>query len=134
MNETPSLPAIARVAFGIHAIVATVIGVLLLVIPETFGSWFGYTACPDVVPPLRAFGAIMLGLGAVTSIYGVTARSWVRIDLIVRAEITTTALMTIAFVVSAILGSGPLLGNIVFAVVSAILLALFVAMWVARPK
>jgi hypothetical protein len=134
MDQIPSPPSIARVTFAIHAIVATVIGVLLLVIPETFGSWFGYTSCPDVVPPLRAFGAVLLGLGAVTSIYGVTARAWERVDLIVRAEITTTALMTIVFIVSAILGSGPMLGNIVFAVVSAILLALFVATWVARPK
>jgi hypothetical protein len=134
MNQTQSPPSIARVTFGIHAVVATVIGALLLVIPEAFGGWFGYASCPDVVPPLRAFGAVLLGLGAVTSIYGVTARSWVRIDLIVRAEITTTALMTIVFVVSAILGSGPLLGNVLFAIVSAILLVLFVVTWMARPE
>jgi len=134
MNKTPSLPSIARVTFGIDAIVATVIGALLLVIPDAFGGWFGYASCPDVVPPLRAFGAMFLGLGSVTSIYGVTARAWERVDIIVRAEITTTALMTIVFIVSAILGSGPPLGNVIFAVVSVILLALFVATWAARPR
>jgi uncharacterized membrane protein len=77
---------------------------------------------------------LLLGFGAVTSLYGIRARSWERVDYIVRGEITYLALQTIVMVVSAVIGSGPLMGNVVFAVVSVILLALFVATWSARPK
>ena len=134
MNQPQSLPSIARLTFAIHMVVAVVIGLALMFIPSTFGGWFGYPPCPAVEPPLRAFGALLLGFGAVTSLYGIRARSWERVDYIVRGEITFLALQTIIFVVSAVIGSGPLMGNVVFAVVSVILLALFVATWSARPK
>jgi hypothetical protein len=134
MDKPQSLPSIARVTFVIHAIVAVIIGLAMLFIPATWGSWVGYPGCPGVEPPLRAFGAMILGFGAVTSVYGFLAKSWERVDYIVRGEITWLAMGTIVFVVSAIIGSGPLFGNAVFAVVSVILLALFVATWIARPK
>ena len=134
MFKSQSLPAIARLTFAIHIVVAVVIGLALIFIPSTFGGWFGYPPCPAVEPPLRAFGALLLGFGAVTSLYGLRAKSWERVDYIVRGEITYLALQTIIFAVSAVIRSGPLAGNVIFAVVSVILLALFVATWSARPK
>ena len=129
-----ALPWIARVTFIVHLIVAVVVGVLLLVIPSIFGSWFGYPDVPELQPPIRAFGAVLLGLGGLTSLYGVLTRSWERVDYIVRGEIAYLALQLIAFIVSAAIGSGPLLANAIFAVVSAVLLVLFVITFVARPR
>lgn len=137
MSETrsaPAFPGIARVTFIIHFIVALVIGVLLLFIPATFGGWFGYPETPDLIPVIRAFGAILLGLGAGTSLCGIFAGRWEPVEYVVRGEIAYLALQTIVFVVSAIIGSGPLVGNIVFAVISIILLVLFIISWVSRPK
>lgn len=137
MSETrgvPAFPGIARVTFVIHFIVALVIGVLLLFIPTTFGSWFGYPESPGVEAVIRAFGAILLGLGAGTSLCGIFASHWEPVEYVVRGEIAYLVLQTIVFVVSAIIGSGPLTGNIVFAIISVILLVLFIISWVSRPK
>ena len=134
MDQPQSLPTIARVTFIVHLVAAVVLGLLLLLIPATFGGWFGYPSCPGVEPQLRGFGAMMIGFGGLTSLYGFLAKSWERVDYIVRGEITYLALNTIVFVVSAIIASGPVVGNVIFAVVSAVLLALFVATWLARPK
>ncbi|MCS7260561.1 MAG: hypothetical protein NZ765_07245 [Anaerolineae bacterium] len=137
MSETrgaPAFPGIARVTFIIHFIVALVIGVLLLFIPATFGGWFGYPEIPDLIPVIRALGAILLGLGAGTSLCGIFASRWESVEYVVRGEIAYLALQTIVFVVSAIIGSGPLIGNIVFAVISVILLVLFIISWVSRPR
>jgi|GEM_PF-2117551 len=137
MSETrsaPAFPGIARVTFIIHFIVALVIGVLLLFIPITFGSWFGYPESPGVEAVIRAFGAILLGLGAGTSLCGIFASRWEPVEYVVRGEIAYLVLQTIVFVVSAIIGSGPVLGNVVFAIISVILLVLFIISWVSRPK
>ena len=135
MEEQPqSFPVIGRVTFTVHLIIAVLIGLALLIIPSTFGGWFGYPAVPDVEPPLRAFGAIILGFGGLTSLYGIRTKSWERVDYIVRGEITYLALQIIVFVVSTIIGSGSVVGNWIFTVVSAVLLGLFIATWVTRPK
>ncbi len=133
-QSASAFPGIARVTFIIHFIVALVIGALLLFIPVTFGSWFGYPESPGVESVLRAFGALLLGLGAGTSLCGIFAGSWQPVEYVVRGEIAYLALQTIVFVVSAAIGSGPLIGNIVFAVISVILLVLFIISWVSRPK
>ncbi len=137
MSETrgvPAFPGIARVTFIIHFIVALVIGVLLLFIPVTFGGWLGYPESPGLEAVVRAFGAIVLGLGAGTSLCGIFAGRWEPVEYVVRGEIAYLAIQTIVFVVSAIIGSGPLVGNIVFAVISVILLVLFIISWVSRPR
>ena len=134
MEAPQRLPTIARVTFIIHVILAAVIGLLLLIIPSTFGDWFGYPSVPELEPPLRAFGAILLGLGGLTSLYGFLATSWERIAYIVHGEIAYLAIQTIVFLVSAIAGAGPALGNWIFTVISAVLLGLFVATFVTRPR
>ena len=135
MDQPKALPTIARTTFIVHFIVAILTGVPLLIIPATFGAWFGYPAAsPELELPLRGFGAALLGLGAVTSLYGILTKSWERVDYIVRGEITYLALQFIAFVVSTAMGIGPLLGNVLFIVVSAVLLVLFAATFAARPR
>ena len=87
-------------------------GIGLLLLPTTTGAWFGYPEESDLLPVLRSFGAMLLGLGALTSFYGTRAKSWQQVDYIIRAEITYLALQAIVYVVSLLLGQGPALANV----------------------
>ena len=129
------LPSIARITFIVHLIVAIVFGVGLLVIPDTFNRWGGFSAAPaDYISVLRCFGACILGLGGVTSMYGAMAKSWAKVDYIVRAEISYLAIQTVVWLIAGIMGDAPALGIWLNAAVSIVLLALFVWTWFARPK
>ena len=128
-----SMPGIARLTFGIHMIVAAVIGILLLLIPVTFGGWFGYAQVPELAPPFRAFGGALLGLEALTSFYGYRSTNWEKVDYIVRGEIVHLALSTLVFLISALAGVRPAVGNWIFAIVSLVLLVLFALTWSRRP-
>ena len=132
MNQ--SLPSIARVTFLIHLIVAVLLGLGYLVIPSTVGSWFDLSIEQELEPLVRSFGAMILGFGGLTSLYGFMAKSWEKVAYIVHGEIAYLAIQTIVLVVSAIAGIGPALGNWVFAAISIVLLALFIATFVSRPK
>jgi hypothetical protein len=132
-----SVPFIGRVTFVIHFLVALVVGLGLLLIPDTLGLRFGFTSGPiplEMDPVLRAFGAMILGFGGLTSLYGILSKSWERVDYIVRGEITYCALATAVFLISAILGRGPAVANWTFTVVSLMLFALFGWTWASRPK
>jgi hypothetical protein len=56
------------------------------------------------------------------------------VDYIVRGETAFLALLTLVFLLPALTGVGPALENWVFAVVSAVMLALFAAAFATRPK
>jgi hypothetical protein len=132
MDQT--LPSIGRTTFTIHVIAAVCVGLPLLVAPLAFGAFFGYPGEPGLVPVLRAFGALMLAFGGLTSFYGIRAPTWAHVDYIVRGEMAYLAVQTLVFVLSAFAGSGPAMGNWLFAAVSAVLFALFAATYAARPK
>jgi|BarGraIncu01121A_1022015.scaffolds.fasta_scaffold150138_2 hypothetical protein len=134
MVPSQALSPIGRVTFTVHLVVAVIVGLTLLLVPFTFGKLFGYPTVPGIEPPLRAFGAMILGFGGVTSLYGILSKKWWRVDYIVRGEIVFLALQALVFIVSTILGSGPLLGNLVLAVVSLVLLALFLVTFITQPK
>jgi hypothetical protein len=127
------MPTIYRLTFAVHLIVAVVIGALLLIIPMTFGTWFGYPKVVALTPVVRSFGALLLGFGGLTSFYARRATAWSSVDYIVRGEFLYLVLQTLVFLISALTGTGPALGNWVFTVVSAVLAALFAATWVNRP-
>jgi hypothetical protein len=128
------LPSIVRATFGIHVIVALVVGLGLLLVPAAYGALFGYPDPADLTPIVRSFGAMILGFGGLTSFYGLRSKSWERVDYVVRGEITYLVLQTLIFLLAALSGTGPALGNWLFTVVSVVLLALFVAAFAARPK
>ena len=128
------LPAIGRTTFVAHTVVAVAVGLPLLAAPLAFGALFGYSAGPGVAPILRAFGAMMLGFGGLSSFYGMRAPTWAHVDYLVRGEMAYLALQTLVFVVSAFAGVGPALGNWLFAAVSASLFVLFAATFAARPR
>jgi len=122
------------VTFLVHLIVAVIFGLGLLIIPFTLGGWLGYPEAPDLAPIVRAFGAMILGFGGLTSLYGLMAKSWGRVAYIVHGEITYLAIQTLVFAVSAIAGNGPAMGNWINAVVSAVLVVLFALTFISRPK
>ena len=130
MIGTGSISSVARIAFAVHLIVAVLIGIALLVFPVTFGGWFGYPVAPELAPALRAFGAMLLGFGGLSSGFGLTAQRWEQVDYIVRCEIAYLSFQTVVFVVSAIMRSGPVGSNWAFAGISLVLLGLFVAAFV----
>jgi hypothetical protein len=128
------LPAIGRTTFIIHAIVAVAVGLPLLAAPIWFGGLFGWASQPELQPVLRAFGALMLLLGGLTSFYGIRAPNWAHVDFIVRGERAYLAVQTVVFALAAVAGIGPALGNWLFAAVSAVLFVLFAATFAARPR
>lgn len=129
------LSRVARVTFVVHVIAAVLVGLPLLLAPLAFGGLFGYPVDALALQPvLRAFGAILLAFGGLTSFYGARAQTWQQVDYIVRGEVAYLGLQTLVFLLSALTGVGPALGNWLFALVSAGLLVLFVLTFVSRQK
>ena len=135
MEQPRTLPTIARVTFIVHLVVAVLDGLPLLLIPARALALFGYPPLPQGLGvPFRAYGALIFAFGGLTSFYGIFAKSWERVDYIVRGEILFLAIQTVLFALAGILGRSPALGNWFFAALSAVLLALFVSTFVNRPK
>ena len=128
------LSGIGRVTFALHAVAAVALGLSLLADPLELGARFGYLALPESQPVLRAFGAMLLAFGGLTSFYGMRAPTWQHVDYIVRGEMAFLAVQTLVFVLSALSGVGPLLGNWIFAALSAVLFLLFAATFSTRPR
>ena len=127
MDEIKGIPAIGRVTFTVHLIVAVVVGLPLLIMPTAFGSWFGYPAAPpELEVVFRSFGALLLFFGGGTSLYGITSKSWERMVCIVRAEIVYLAVQSLLFLYAALSGGGDIVGNWNFAVVSVVVCVLFI--------
>jgi hypothetical protein len=128
------LPGIGRVTFIVHTLVAVAVGLYLLADPLGFGARFGYVALPETQPVLRAFGAMVLALGGLTSIHGMGAPTWQHVDYIVRGEMAYLGVQTLVFALSALTSVGPAFGNWLFAALSAVLFVLFAATFAARPR
>jgi hypothetical protein len=128
------LPGIGLVTFALHALTAVAVGLYLLADPLEFGARFGYLALPESQPVLRAFGAMVLALGGLTSFYGIRAPTWQHVDYIVRGEMAYLAVQTLVFALSALTSVGPAFGNWLFAALSAVLFVLFAATFASRPK
>lgn len=126
MNESKGIPIVGRVTFIVHFIVSLVVGLPLLIVAVTAGAWYGYpTGQSELMPVFRAFGAIILLLGGGTSLYGITTNRWERMVYIVRCEMAYLAVQTIVFLVAALSDGGSVMGNWLFAAVSAVLFVLF---------
>ncbi len=128
------LSAIGRTTFLIHTIVAVAVGLPLLVAPLWFGALFGWVSPPELQPVLRAFGAMFLGLGGLTSFQALRASTWGQAEIVVRAEMAYLALQGLVFGLAALTGVGPAFGNWLFFACSAVLFVLFAATFAARPR
>lgn len=132
MHDT--VPGFARFTFWAHLIVAVVLGVGLLVLPDLMADWFGFGKAGDWLPVLRSFGAILLGFGGFTSYLGARARSWEQVDFIVRAEIVYLALAVAVWLISLIQGTGPAMASTLNLIICLVLLILFLLSWFKRPR
>lgn len=128
------VPGIGRVAFAIHTLAAVAVGLYLLADPLGFGARLGYLALPESQPVLRAFGAMVLAFGGLTSIHGLGAPTWRHVDYVVRGEMAYLAVQTLVFALSALTKVGPAFANWLFAALSAVLFVLFAATFAARPR
>ena len=105
------MPKLLRYVFLIHAIVALVVGALLLVIPGRVLQWVGWVATPPVSGSWAAAGPIvtrLLGAGLLALAWG-SFRGWRAAD---RREVTFLVEMGAAFT---ILGCVGLLRHLLFA-------------------
>jgi hypothetical protein len=76
--------------FWVHAVVAGVIGLVLLAIPETFGDWVSWDMSN---PAYRIVGAFTVAL-AVTSVLAAMAEEWIEVRIKVGLELIWTFLAT----------------------------------------
>ncbi|MHB1318164.1 MAG: hypothetical protein ACYCYF_06045 [Anaerolineae bacterium] len=128
------VPALARWTFMIHMVVATLLGIALLVFPTVAGAALGYTDDPaGLITVLRSYGVLLMVFGGLTSFLGARARSWERVEIIVISEVAYLAVATFLYVFSLITGEGPVLGNVMSLVMCAVLLVLFWMSWRKRP-
>ncbi|MHB1319148.1 MAG: hypothetical protein ACYCYF_11065 [Anaerolineae bacterium] len=132
MHDT--VPGFARFTFWVHLLVAVVLGLGLLVVPDMTADWFGFGETGEWLPVLRSFGALLLGFGAFTSYLGTRARSWEQVDFIVRAEIVYLALAVVVWLFSVVQGVGPAMANTLNLMICLVLLILFLVSWFKRPR
>jgi len=111
-----------KLAFIVHAVVALIFGVLLFLIPDTFGSWFGMTAGDATTA--RTFGAAILGLSA-GSWLASQAKSFEQVRIKLAIEIVYGTLGALATLYELLFGSAPAAAWLTF-----IILAGFAVIWV----
>ncbi|NLT73735.1 MAG: hypothetical protein GXX94_06010 [Chloroflexi bacterium] len=128
-----AVPGICRFVFWVHLLVAAVLGVLLLVFPGLVAEWLGYRAWAEWIPVIRSYGAMILGIGGVTSYLGTRARGWDQVEFIVRGEIVYLLLSTVVLLIGLLQESGPTLASAAMAGLSLLFLILFFVAWLRRP-
>jgi hypothetical protein len=74
--------------FWVHAVIAGVIGLVLLAVPETFGNWVAWEMGN---PAYRMVGAFTLAL-SVTSVLAAMAEEWIEVRIKVGLELMWTFL------------------------------------------
>jgi hypothetical protein len=118
----------------IHMVVATFLGLGLLLFPAVLGGGLGYPEDPaGLMPVLRGYGILLLVFGGLTSFLGARAKSWERVEIIVISEVAYLGVATFFYLFSLITGDGPVLGNVASLIVTAVLLVLFWMSWKKRP-
>ncbi|MFO7698808.1 MAG: hypothetical protein R6X16_16870 [Anaerolineae bacterium] len=128
------VPVLARWTLMIHMVVATLMGLALLIVPAVVGSALGYADDPaGLITVLRSYGILLLVFGGLTSFLGARAKSWERVEIIVISEVAYLAVATAFYVINLITGQGPVLANVLFLIVCAVLLVLFWMSWRKRP-
>ncbi len=92
------MPYGLRITFLVHMLVAGIVGVIFLLIPETYGSMSGFpVSIPQVVSVERFVGAAFLAF-ATSSWLAYKETMWDRVKIVVQMEIVLTILGTLALV------------------------------------
>jgi len=112
-----------KFTFLIHAVVALILGALLLIIPGRFLGWVGWTPVEPIIN--RVLGAALLAL-AWSSFRGWLASERAQVAILVEMEAAFTVLGCIGVLRHLLFGGYPAMVWIVFAI-----LALFAIAWIA---
>ena len=131
---TGNLPRFARIAFAVHLVLALAFGLWLFLAPDSMGAVFKLDLDAKVMVVMRALGAMLLGLGGVTSSSCLFAKSWEQVVTVVYAEVVYLFLQLVIAVAALIMGEGTFLLNLLLILVSLGLLVMFVMAWVKRPR
>jgi hypothetical protein len=111
-----------RLTFLVHAVVAVLSGLLLLVIPGRFLLFIGWAPIDPIAS--RLLGAALLAL-AWSSFRGWRAVEWGQVAILVELEVVFTVLACVGLLRHLLFGWWPLVPWLVFAV-----FALFAAAWI----
>lgn len=112
-----------KFTFLIHAVVALILGALLLIIPGRFLGWVGWAPVEPIIN--RVLGAALLAL-AWSSFRGWLATERAQVAILVEMEAAFTVLGCIGVLRHLLFGGYPAMVWIVFAI-----LALFAIAWIA---
>ena len=110
-----------RITFLIHAVVAGVFGLFLLLIPGRFLEFIGWAPIDPIVS--RLLGAAMLAL-AWSSVRGWRASGWAEVAILVEMEVIFTVLACVALLRHLLFGWWPWMPWAVL-----VLCALFAVAW-----
>jgi len=113
-----------KITFLLHAIVAFLLGLLLLAAPGRSLLFLGW----DPIDPLmsRMLGAALLALSW-SSIRGYMADSWDQVEIVVELEAAFTVLASVGLIRHLLVGSWPW-----YAWTTFIVLALFAVAWIVH--
>ena len=112
---------IHKTTFGVHAIVALVLGIPMLVAPGKLLTWLGWAPIDPIIS--RLLGAASLAL-AWSSYRGWRAADWSRVAYLVEMELVFTTLACVALLRHVIRGQWPF---VVWALLA--IFALFAVAW-----
>jgi len=112
-----------KFTFLIHAVVALILGALLLIIPGRFLGWIGWAPVEPIIN--RVLGAALLAL-AWSSFRGWLATERAQVAILIEMEVAFTVLGCIGVLRHLLFAPYPLMVWIVFAI-----LALFAIAWIA---
>jgi hypothetical protein len=109
-----------KTTFLVHAVVAALAGVLLLLIPGRFLQWVGWAPIDPILS--RLLGAAFLALGW-SSFRGWRATEWAQVAILVELEAVFTVLGCVGLLRHLLFASYPLIVWLNFAVLLAFAIA-----------
>jgi hypothetical protein len=109
-----------KVTFLIHFIVGLIMGIVFLLFPIEFGTLMGLSIGEPEM--WRLLGAAVTGF-AISSIFAAREKEWVKVKILVEAEIIWTILGTIVLGYWLLFASGPVLGWLFFVLFTAFAVA-----------
>ena len=121
-SESKSINSLLKYTFLLHAVVAVVFGLPLLIIPGASLDLLGWTPQDPLVS--RMLGAAILGFGW-SSIRGFISRDWSQVRIIVEAEAIFCTLAAVGLLRHLLISTYPWYVWMIF-----ILFFLFAVLWV----
>jgi len=129
VSDQAQLP-VFRILLVAQVLAAGFFGLVPLLVPQTFGSWFGYTGHDELV--YRLAGAASTGYAVAALLALITRLSWAELRIPVWATLTFNAAAAFAAAVSVSSGDRGILP--MFILVAASAFAVISAFWLFRDR